>query len=150
MLQIFVLAPRLRANPNLHLCQRKPRSWTAMVSSELNQKAESNWIGARARIYSIRHVLVLASDLLPQFELHPLKLPEPLRQDHLLEITLQTHDSILGTFHIQAYQERRTGKNKKNCVVNIYIPRVYEIWFRVCKIHKPFLKVCKVLCVFMM
>lgn len=106
---------------------RKPRSWTAVVSSELNQKAESNWIGARARIYSIRHVLVFASDLLPQVELHPLKLPELLRQDHLLGIILQTHGSILGTFHIQAYQEGKTGKNKKKCVVNIYIPRVYEI-----------------------
>lgn len=105
----------------------KPRSWTAMVSSELNQKAESNWIGARASIYSVRHVLVLASALLQQVELQPLMLPEPLRQDHLLGITLQTHDSVSGTFHIQAYQEGRTGKNKNNCVVNIYIPRVYEI-----------------------
>lgn len=127
---------------------RKPRSWTAMVSSELNQEAESNWIRARVRIYSIRNVLVLASDLLLQIELHPLKLPEPLWQDRLLGIILQTHDSISGTFHTQAYQEGRTGKNKKNYVVNIYIPHVYEIWLRVCKIHKPFLKVCEVLCVF--
>lgn len=57
---------------------RKPRSWTAMVSSELNQEAESNWIRARVRIYSIRNVLVLASDLLLLVELHPLKVPEPL------------------------------------------------------------------------
>lgn len=57
---------------------RKPRSWTAMVSSELNQEAESNWIRARVRIYSIRNVLVLASDLLLLVELHPRKLPEPL------------------------------------------------------------------------
>lgn len=106
---------------------RKPRSWTAMVSNELNHEAESNWIKARVRIYSIGHVLVLASDLLLQVELHPLKLPEPLRQDHLLGIILQTDDSISGTFHIQAYQEGRTSKNKTTYVVNIYITRVYEI-----------------------